>query len=83
MKTFIYTKQVKETKYASKVTLQVYRVENNKPCHVCEVGYNTAGYRGEDHEIVNELVKIGELPRTVLDGSRTSYINYEKEVRII
>lgn len=78
MKTFIYTKEVKSTRNNTTITLQVYRIKNNKPCHVCEVGYSTGSYRGEDHEIVNELVKIGELPKNVLDGSLTSYINFDK-----
>ena len=78
MKTFIYTTVSKARNWGGmNVTCQVYRVKNNKPIHVCEVKFCTASHRGEDHEIINELVKVKQLPKTVLDGSATSYINHD------
>ncbi len=57
MRQFIYTTESKKVQRtgSSKVTAQVYEIENNKPKHIGEVVWNTGSFKGEQSTVMNFL----------------------------
>lgn len=86
MKTFFYSKHEKKAQFGTNVTLKVYQVKKGIPVYIGDATYNTQAYRGEDHEAAQVIISHKLLPLKVMDGSKTSYINYDefnKRARLI
>lgn len=68
-KTFMsILKSERASKYGGcETVLRVYRIKRNKPEFITDVRYNTASYRGRDHETIGALVELGHLPMSVME----------------
>lgn len=54
------------------VTADIYKQTRNKGLvHLGQTKWQTASYRGEESEVLNEIVKIKKLPKAVLDISES------------
>ena len=43
------------------VTLDVSKIVNNHPIHIAHTTYNTASFSGENTEVMNALINLGEI----------------------
>jgi hypothetical protein len=75
MKTFLFTKTREEHKGWDTITARIYRVKNNIPLVIGSASYNSDQTQGDLTEVLQELVKIGALPKTALN-KRDTYYNY-------
>lgn len=69
MKTYIstiYSEKVQRMG-GRKIVRNIYRVKNNTPVYVWEVEFNTASYKWDESVVMNELARIGEIPKRYTD----------------
>ncbi|MCK9428535.1 MAG: hypothetical protein M0R17_00810 [Candidatus Omnitrophica bacterium] len=43
------------------ITLEIYKIINNHPIHIAHTTYNTASFSGENTEVMNALINLGEI----------------------
>ena len=43
------------------ITLEIYKIINNHPKHIAYTTYNTSSFSGEDNEVMNALINLGEI----------------------
>ena len=72
MRSFIYTieKSTRSRMYGSRKEIaKIYRLKKNKLNFLGRVDWNTASTVGEESEVLQELVRMGELPKKTLQES--------------
>lgn len=72
MKTYIYTTEKRHTRELNRYC-RIYRVKNNVPQYIGEVEFSTGSYRGEDSEVFNKLIEIGQIPKSYYNLSKCEW----------
>lgn len=83
MKHYIFTAKESKASYCVNVTLRVYRIKNNKPVFIGNVGFNSGATKGAESEVFRLLQEQKEIT-LALYKSTNGYYNWKmKESGII
>ena len=72
-KYFVFSDEYIKTRRRNNHKVNVYRVRKNKLSFVCEFHYTSASTPGPEAEVLQELIRIGEIPKKWFNSSRCEW----------
>ena len=73
MKHYIFTAKESKASYCVNVTLNVYRLKNNKPSFIGSTKFNSGATKGNESEAFKVLMENKEISKKLFDSTRGYY----------